>query len=67
VGAEQPMVMHLRGRGKGSQPEVQVLEAKQPLGVKYTPVPEGESMGNWNNVEQGRKYTWREIWKYRQN
>jgi hypothetical protein len=63
VTAKQPMVMHPCGRGKGSRPEVQVREAKWPLGVKYTPVPEGESMENWNNVEQGQKHTWREIWK----
>jgi hypothetical protein len=67
VSAEQPMVMHPCGRREGSQPEGQVREAKWPLAVKYTPVLEGESMGNWNNVEQGGKYTWREMWKYRQN
>jgi hypothetical protein len=61
------MVMHLHRRGKGSQPEVQVREAKWSLGVKYTMVTEGEGMENWNNVEQGRKYTWREIWKDKQN
>jgi hypothetical protein len=67
VSAEQPMVMHLCGRGKGSQPEVQVQEAKLPLAVKYTPVAEGKSMGNLNHVEQQRKHTWREIQKYKQN
>jgi hypothetical protein len=61
------MVMHPRGRGNGSQPAVQVQEAKRPLAVKYTLVPESESVGNWNNVEQGRKYTWTEIWEYREN
>jgi hypothetical protein len=33
-GREQPMVMHLCGRGKGSQTKVVVRKVKQPLVVK---------------------------------